>query len=657
MSKKMFGKVFILLLVVGLLFAALPTEQAQAAEICTTHCYVSPSGSDSNYGNSDDPFLTIQKAIDTVSDGGTIHLAEGNYLENPKTTIAINKSFNLIGADDGSGTALSTIQGTLSLENSLTTDSYLIQYINFKQVSGFDSLIIKQIDNLTVRYSVFAGAGTITERAIQMNSGGNGNQNIVIDSCRFENLYYIGIQGSVKTLTVKDSEFVNLKSGINLQSGESDLTVTGSTFNVVAQGVSNDTYGIRLASDTPGSGESLNVTGSTFTVDKNGFVADPGTYHAAIIIRAGATGPFTVEDNQILGDVVNLATPSLDISPNWWGSADGPAAGQLVGTATYIPWCGDAACETLITPTVHNTTKGTWHVTIQGAIDAAADGDVIEVGPGEYPEYVELRTPNITVRSTGGAAVTKIVTPPGSLTTGVKVLANMGTVTFDGFTVKNFTESGIIQGMADRTGTTFHVLNNIVEPYADYLRNGIQVSGDGSTVIGNTVYGKRLTDEWASAGITVANASNVTVKDNTIIGGVTGVDNGIVLIAYYNDMSNITIEGNTITDAFDGVNLQGNYWATTRFSISDVSIKSNIISDSSEGIGAYWLTNLTDVLVEKNQFNDLVYGGLWIDDTVVGTVTGVDASPNWWGSIAGPDQEYVLENDEDLVVSQTSIRG
>jgi len=260
MSKKLFGKFFILLLVVGLLFAVAPTGQAQAAdEPCTTACYVSPTGNDANTGLEGNPFLTIQKAIDTVSDGGTIHLAEGNYVENPITTITLNKSFSLIGANDGSGTALSTIQGTLSLENSLSTDSYLIEYINFKQVSGTDSLVIKQIDNLTVRNSVFAGAGTVTGRAIQMNTGSNGNQNILIDNCRFENLYYTGIQGSVNNLTVKDSEFENLKSGINLQSGGSDLTVTDSTFSVVAQGAGNDTYGIRLASDTAGTGESLNV--------------------------------------------------------------------------------------------------------------------------------------------------------------------------------------------------------------------------------------------------------------------------------------------------------------------------------------------------------------------------------------------------------------
>lgn len=257
MSKKLFGKLFVILLVAGLLFAVAP-KQAQAAEMCTTECYVSPTGSDSGYGILDNPFQTIQKAIDTVSDGGTIYLAGGNYVENPITTIAQNKSFSLIGANDGSGTALSTIQGTLSLENSLSTDSYLIDYINFKQVSGTDSLVIKQIDNLTVRNSVFAGAGTVTGRAIQMNTGSNGNQNILIDNCRFENLYYIGIQGSVNNLTVKDSEFENLKSGINLQSGGSDLTVTNSTFNVVAQGAANDTYGIRLASSTPvGSGESV----------------------------------------------------------------------------------------------------------------------------------------------------------------------------------------------------------------------------------------------------------------------------------------------------------------------------------------------------------------------------------------------------------------
>jgi hypothetical protein len=109
---------------------------------------------------------------------------------------------------------------------------------------------------------------------------------------------------------------------------------------VIAQGAANDTYGVRFASETVGTGGNLTITNSRFVVDKNVFVAEDGTYHSAIIIRAGATGALKVENSSILGDVVNLATPELDASPNWWGDPDGPigAGYTIVGNVIYDPW-------------------------------------------------------------------------------------------------------------------------------------------------------------------------------------------------------------------------------------------------------------------------------------------------------------------------------
>lgn len=75
----------------------------------------------------------------------------------------------------------------------------------------------------------------------------------------------------------------------------------------------------------------------------------------------------------------------------------------------------------------------------------------------------------------------------------MEVLANLGDVTFEGFTVENFTQDGIKQSYSQKAGTRFHVINNVVTPQADYLRNGIEVTGDGSTVVGNTINGMQLT--------------------------------------------------------------------------------------------------------------------------------------------------------------------
>lgn len=259
--------------------------------------------------------------------------------------------------------------------------------------------------------------------------------------------------------------------------------------------------------------------------------------------------------------------------------------------------------------------SGCTYSSIQAAIDAAGNGDTISVGPGTYNESIVLNKPNITVKSTAGAAATIIDPPLGTLTIGVQILKNMGVVTFEGFTVQNFTESGIVQSMGNREGTTFHVINNIIKPAADYLRNGIQVSGDGSTVIGNEVYGARLTDDWLSTGIMVVHASNVVVSGNTIIAPALGMDIGIGILDWNlaSGLSNITITNNTIVgvDYPLDIDSQGG-------PISNVVANYNNITGYSGGL-AVWA------------------GG-------DGGVSHIDVSKNWWGAGTGPAAGSIVGN-------------
>ncbi len=581
---------------------------------------------------------TIQDGIDAAAVGDTVYVLAGTYAED---VVVTNKYFNLIGATDTNGDPISILEGSLFIDNPGYYSPEKPEYSNIKNMyfERTDShlLNLTNFNGGLIENCVFDGNNGFLDyqfNGINLVSGPNGNSNITVLDSTFKDGLYVGIGGYADGLTVQTSEFTNVKSGINLQGGGGNLVVEDSSF--LTKPISTgDSYGIRFASAS-GATPNLTVTGSTFTIDDSlGFDPAEGDYHAALYIRAGATGSLELDKNQILGDVVQLSTTSLDASPNWWGSAAGPTAAQIVGIADYIPWCGEAECTTLVYPPVHNVTQDTWHGTIQAAIDAAADGNLIEVGPGTYPETITLNKPNITVKSTGGAAATTISTPTGVLTTGVQVLANMGTVTFDGFTVSNFTENGIVQSRTNAPGTAFIVKNNVITPANDYLRNGIQVSGDGSQVLGNTVNGAPLTDAWSSAGIIAVEGSNILIEDNTISGGTLGVDIGIDVFAYSIDVANITIRNNTISDAGNGIRLEGG--ATSR-TITNVLIESNTVDRAIRAINSQFVT-LIDIEAHLNKFLNITDTVLRISDS--SALGSMDATHNWFGHVFGPQNPIV----------------
>ncbi|MDG2200838.1 MAG: hypothetical protein P8K80_06610 [Phycisphaerales bacterium] len=76
------------------------------------------------------------------------------------------------------------------------------------------------------------------------------------------------------------------------------------------------------------------------------------------------------------------------------------------------------------------------HDTIQAAIDASVNGDVVTVGPGTWPEQINFNGRNITVRSSDGAEATVL---DGS-STGSVVTINSGEseqAALQGFTLAN----------------------------------------------------------------------------------------------------------------------------------------------------------------------------------------------------------------------------
>ena len=87
---------------------------AHADGICTTDCYVATTGDNTTGdGQSDAPFLTVQKAVDTVQAGGTVHVAAGTYTEQ----VTISQAVTI----DGAGAANTTLQRPTSFLNDPAT--------------------------------------------------------------------------------------------------------------------------------------------------------------------------------------------------------------------------------------------------------------------------------------------------------------------------------------------------------------------------------------------------------------------------------------------------------------------------------------------------------------------------------------------------------
>ena len=163
--------------------------------------WVATTGSDDNDGSQANPVATIAKAIELAGDGYTIHIADGNYVNDK--TLSISKSLTL------EGSANTVIDGNASKIMAVTADATVV-LTNLSFTNGNDALVgaISNEGKLTISNSNFysnkatGNSGTIITNKNKLNinnskfyqnSAGKGvvnNQNdalLVIDNSEFYN--------------------------------------------------------------------------------------------------------------------------------------------------------------------------------------------------------------------------------------------------------------------------------------------------------------------------------------------------------------------------------------------------------------------------------------------------------------------------------------
>jgi nitrous oxidase accessory protein NosD len=643
-----FIKAFSAFLVAALLFAALPVGKVEAAtlDVCPTCTYT-----------------TIQDAIDAATAGDTINVAAGTYEEQ----LVIDKSLTLVGPNAGKNPNTETRVGEAVIKFPDPYSGYAeLIYVTAESVS-FDGFTL---DNDSVAqgddpYGIYSEKGDFTVKNNIVNNffmpiyatayywdGSAWQLDYISDVLVEDNLitsdpgfaagygvYLQGAHGTVQNNVIDN----NAKRGIQIQPYNHPETskgyVEGNTvkafrsplwFNYSQNSAADWEFNNNTVEGIPWpAGYPLSSWESIYSYD-------------GILVETMSAGSVSFSGNDVSVGSADTDEIYMLRKVNYIGGTI-----DLEATLSGNTW---EKVVVIRDGTTGDIKTDTFYASIQDAIDAASDGDTVEVGPGTYEEGpifaaranagLYITTPNLTIQSTDGAASTIIDVQGTGLYNGVEVDANMGTITFDGFTVKNFTQDGIKHDYTKKAGTILHVLNNIIIPKADYLRNGIEITGDGSTAIGNTVYGMPLTPDWGSCGIQVDDASDSEVKNNTIIGDATlGVDNGICIAAWDYDIDEVLVQGNTVSN----VNGSAIVFSTNvgPQTISNVSILENDLSSSGKGINFYGAGSSTltiDDLI-KIEENKIVADGdeFFVDtDVVEGSSLDFDASPNWWGSPCGP---------------------
>ena len=258
-------------------------------------------------------------------------------------------------------------------------------------------------------------------------------------------------------------------------------------------------------------------------------------------------------------------------------------------------------------PTVFNVPG--YFTTIQGAIDAAVDGDIVRVNVGTYVENINFNGKDITVESVGGPELTII----------------------DGFTITN--GSGTPGETSDILG------GGILIHYASspILKNLI-ISGN-SAVIGEEPDG-------AGGGIAVSVQSN-PVLEKIIITDNHSVWGGGLSIAHNSSPSvkDLEIYGNTVSQAGAGVYI--GQFAAPYF--EDVYIHSNVgVAGGGLFLHDHATPTFNKITVEGNRGSNGGGGMLTNHASTPKVVNSI-----FYGNI--PDQFYLMYFDGDNLADTVSI--
>ncbi len=569
-------------------------------------------------------YTTISSGIAAANAGDVVQVAEGTYA--PTSQVLINKSISIIGA----GSESTTID-----------------------VGGYNAWgVYITADNVTLQgFTIQGNAATNQQYGLKVGTGNNTGPSVHINEGL--TLSDIKVQGTRRT-------------GLDLN-GVRNATLQG----IIATGATHG-FGLSISSSHDVTITDLSTTGNAWgdvgifpaqTVYQFPEIEDPsGIVFGGTIDLSSGNGSISVQDGALVsggvwvGTISNDPTDNADITVptdfsrvvNSTRIADGlimhnvglePAINSLALTLVSSGLFANTA--------IVNLNSGFWEViqglTIQAAINAAAEGDTIQVGPGIYLETLDLNRNNLTVRSSDGAETTTIRGGGGAGAADAVVRFSANGVTLQGFTIDRANAAANSRAIAPMASDGATISNNII---VNSFR-GIQ--GD--------FYGKPI---------------NLTISDNTF------ADTVQYGIAGTEDMANLTINDNTFRTTVEGIGLgvgvglagtpeqlfAGQIWQLSAgYAIKDYRVSGEPI------IGAPYLAVPADLVIYQGAANSGQPAGVNLTATIpisldtnghaIGAATFSLASSSCF-NVANPDTDVQLASGQsgvDLIATLNADDG
>jgi parallel beta-helix repeat protein len=282
--------------------------------------------------------------------------------------------------------------------------------------------------------------------------------------------------------------------------------------------------------------------------------------------------------------------------------------------------------------------------TIQGAINAANNGDTVLVAPGRYVENINFGGKAITVTSSGGPSVTTI----DGGARGLVVTFNTGETPnskLSGFTITNGYQNGQAGG-------------------------GVLISGTSPTIIGNVITGNHAAEGigiYVNGGAPLIQNNTITANDQKGAGDGGGGGGGILIAGTSSLPGNAEIIGNTITNNSVAAGGDGGGISITYFSSPLVQgnlVQGNTAYNNGGGISVSSYDSpivAENIIVNNSVLGYYSGGGMWVSPGsfpqtfVNNTIVGNTAIDNTSGIFVTGFGQYALFTNNIIVAASGQV--